>query len=80
MCNQLRETFLLLHVSAILAREEKNTSSRELPDKFSAKMVDGGRESPSWKFNAEWGWVVGNSWRPILAERGRIRGAYMDSR
>ena len=51
-----------------------------------------GRESPPspsrWKFNAEWGWVslsfslsvVGNSWRPILAEGGRIRGACMDSR
>ena len=27
-------------------------------------------ESPLWKFNAEWGWVVGNSWRPILAQGG----------
>ena len=45
----------------------------DLSDKFSAARMLGkgrGRESPLWKkFNAEWGWVVGNSW-PILAERG----------
>ena len=54
----------------------------DLSDKFSTARMLGkgrGRESPLWKkFNAEWGWVVGNSW-PILAERERrVHAGYPD--